>query len=46
MKKIVIFGSSPEVVSVIENVRSQDQESEIILISVDGHYPYQPNLFS
>ncbi len=41
MKKIIILGSSPEGVEIIEKIRSEDQESTIILMAFDGYYPYQ-----
>jgi len=40
MKKIIILGSSPEVVEIIEKIRSEDQESQIILMAFDGYYPH------
>ena len=46
MKKIVILGSSPVGVKVIEEVRGRGSADEITLIAFDGHYPYQRDAFA
>lgn len=46
MKRIVILGSSPAGVAIIEEVRANDPASEITLIALDGHYPYQRDAFA
>jgi nitrite reductase (NADH) large subunit len=45
MKRIVLLGSSVAAAAAIEHIRLQDQESEITLLSFDGHYPYDRNRF-
>jgi len=45
MNKIVILGGSPAGIKVIEHIREQDKVSEIILIALDGHYPYNRDAF-
>jgi len=45
MKKIVILGSTAEVVERIEKIRAEDQESLITLMPFDGSYPYKQDLF-
>ena len=45
MKRILILGSSPAGVSVIEKIRQRDQESEITLFCVEEHLPYERSLF-
>jgi len=46
MKKIIVMGSSLETLKTIEGIRSADTESEIVLFSRDGHYPYNRELFA
>ena len=46
MKKILVLGSSVAGVKAIEKIRSTDKESEIILLAVDGHLPYNRDLFT
>jgi len=46
MKKIVILGSSPVGVQVIEDIRKRDSSSKITIISFDGHFPYRRDLFA
>lgn len=45
MKKILILGSSPAGVEAAKEIRNKDKESEIKILSVDGYYPYDRNLF-
>lgn len=45
MKKIVILGNSPASARIIEEIRSFDQESQIMLIGYDGYYPYDREKF-
>ena len=46
MKKILIIGSSPAGVKAAEEIRKKDKENEISILSVDGFYPYDRNLFA
>ncbi|MBU4332953.1 MAG: FAD-dependent oxidoreductase [Candidatus Omnitrophica bacterium] len=46
MKKILIIGSSPAGVKAAEEIRQKDKESKISMLSVDGFYPYDRNLFA
>jgi NAD(P)H-nitrite reductase large subunit len=46
MNNIVILGSSPAVVSIIEQIRAQDQTCAVTLISWDGYYPYRRDMFA
>jgi len=46
MKRIVILGSSPAGVAIIEEVRANDPACKITLIALDGHYPYYRDAFT
>lgn len=46
MKKIVILGSSPAGVQIIEDIRKNDFSGEITLIAFDDHYPYKRDTFA
>ena len=41
MKKIIVLGSTPASVEIIEKIREKDHDSKIILMAFDGYYPYQ-----
>ena len=46
MKKIVIVGSSIAGVAAAKKIRETDKDSEIVLYSMDGHYPCDRNKFA
>ena len=46
MKRIVILGSSAAGAKMIEEVRRNDTESEITVVALDGHYPYNRDAFA
>ena len=45
MKKIVLLGNSPVSAKIGEMIRRKDETSQIILLTLDGFYPYQRGLF-
>jgi nitrite reductase (NADH) large subunit len=40
--KIVIIGAGPAAVSVVETLRAQDHESQLVLLSAEPYPPYSP----
>ena len=45
MKKIIVIGDNAAAVKIIEEIRTFDKESEIVLFSPDGHLPFDYSLF-